>query len=382
MAALAIDLTALYVAQNEAQRAADAAALAGARELARWGGPFCDSSLLDPGSKARALTLAKQRAVTVGKTNVVSGQFASIVEADIDIPSELGIETTSGGFADKKNPSVRATVRRMGTPADPITIFARYWGISGSVSAEAIAEAYADPRVKPPIPDPVRPRVGTLCVKPWLLPNCNPTEICSPQGFGQDGYFDVRSGALHMGLRGQAITMTPAANSPPPLRQFLPVTLPGDTATGALAYEKAIRGCHPTPLFPIQEISLSSPVSGIAAITRDSVSSLIQRHDTLDRSTVPFRIISGQSGQFMSYSDSVVTVPVYNQPPTGTSYRIFGFLQLFIESVDSTGQISARIVGATSPVPPSGLIYKPDQKSLVADGTMMCPGVEARLVRP
>ncbi len=68
MGALAIDLVTLYAARSEAQRAADAAALAGAKQ-------FIDSGFTSGlVSQATAQTLATQDAIAVGAENSFGGQ--------------------------------------------------------------------------------------------------------------------------------------------------------------------------------------------------------------------------------------------------------------------------------------------------------------------
>jgi hypothetical protein len=369
MAALAIDLTALFVARNEAQRAADAAALAGARELGKWGGPLCNSGLLEPIPQAVARDLAKQAAAAIGNENLIGGRPASIAPSDVIIDFRIGMLF---GFAEKKNPTVRVVVRRTGTQADPMTFFARYWGIWGAVSAEATAEVYANPAlVLPPLPSPARPLVGTICVKPWLLPD--------------RGFIHSSSGALRSNRIGEPVSIMPNASYPsaPPqgLLPFRVVALSGETS--ADAYRSAILGCHPKPLFCRQGVTLNNTVESdvgiLANFTEDTVNNLIQGHDTLDTSTLPFRVKEGGSGKFIGSSDSIVTLPLYDEG--GAGFTIVGFLQIFVESVDNTGKISGRVLGATGCIYHGGLPYRLDPKSLISDGTRMCPGVEARLVQ-
>ena len=83
MAALAIDVSTLYVAHGEAQRAADAAALAGARMFASSGytsassvlaaGDICQTSA-SPGADAAA----NRQAEATAAQNLVAGQPAAV----------------------------------------------------------------------------------------------------------------------------------------------------------------------------------------------------------------------------------------------------------------------------------------------------------------
>jgi len=69
ISALAIDLTALEVARNEAQRAAEAASLAGAKVFVERG--FISGNAWQA---ARVQTLARQRAMAVGAQKKVAGK--------------------------------------------------------------------------------------------------------------------------------------------------------------------------------------------------------------------------------------------------------------------------------------------------------------------
>ena len=81
MAALAIDLTSLYSARSEIQRAADAAALAGAKA-------FVDSGFTtDPGNsnlRTIALNMAQSYAAGVASQNLVANGVAQIVGTDLE----------------------------------------------------------------------------------------------------------------------------------------------------------------------------------------------------------------------------------------------------------------------------------------------------------
>ncbi len=160
IAALAIDLAMLYVARNEAQRAADAAALAGAKYL--------QSSDLSAGgtADASAATSAALQATAMGNQDSIVGRSPALDVANFNIPG--GASNTcpppagkSGGcfnFETANDPQI-TVVAYVTMP----TFFVRIFGIrSVPVSATATAEAYSGPNVSVP------------CVKPWLLANCDP----------------------------------------------------------------------------------------------------------------------------------------------------------------------------------------------------------------
>jgi hypothetical protein len=154
MAALAIDVVSLYVASTEAQRAADSAALAGARVFASSGytsapASWTTSDLCQNGGPGAAAAANKQ-AEAVAAQNLIAGQAATV-------------QTIACDFTTPENPQLTVTVQRTGLP----TFFARIWGASASsVSASSTAEAYNPSGFSTPL--------EVSAVKPWLIPNCDP----------------------------------------------------------------------------------------------------------------------------------------------------------------------------------------------------------------
>jgi Flp pilus assembly protein TadG len=162
MAALAIDVVSLYVARNEAQRAADTAALAAARTFAGSG------ITSDPGDttgmRSAAQSLALQAAQAAAGQHTIGGQ--TVAPADVNmVPS----------YSDGSNPQVTITVQRTNLP----TFFARIWGSRlSSVRATAKAEAFNPSGSSIPI--------SVSSVKPILIANCwNSTS--NPQNLGGCG---------------------------------------------------------------------------------------------------------------------------------------------------------------------------------------------------
>jgi len=74
---LGIDLVALYLGKSEAQRSADAAALAGAQEFVLSG--FVSGVV----SQATVQTLATNQAIAVGQKNLVGGTAPSIPSGNV-----------------------------------------------------------------------------------------------------------------------------------------------------------------------------------------------------------------------------------------------------------------------------------------------------------
>jgi hypothetical protein len=208
MAALSIDIGTLYQANAEAQRAADAAALAAARTISMQGltgdpinGSSSGSWKSVCGGAASPATVA---AVTIAQQNAVGGAPPSCTAVTYSIPGGVvnsacpasagSMDCSTLGTAFGVNPLVSVLVRQSNLPG----FFSRIWGrTSDTVSATATAEAfnpsnsasYGGSMV------PVQPR----CVKPWLVPNIDPLHPagCGPtSGTVCQSFVDVSTGAI------------------------------------------------------------------------------------------------------------------------------------------------------------------------------------------
>src|SRR6185369_14307469 len=121
MMGLAIDLVSLYLAKSEAQRAADAAALAGATVFVSSG---CTSN---SAGCAAAQTAATNQAVTVGKLNLVAGAAPTIPNGNV-----------SFDLSHPGDPLITVVVN-----ATMPTYFMKLFGVnSANISSTATAEAY------------------------------------------------------------------------------------------------------------------------------------------------------------------------------------------------------------------------------------------------
>ena len=196
MAALAIDLTTLYTARSEAQLAADGAALAGARVLAS-SGMTSSEGYVPAFDTATAESLATTVAVQVASSNLVGGKALS----GTGTCGAAGISVCFN-VADVSNPRVTVQVGRTDLP----TFFLRFWRTTLAVSASATAEAYNPSGLssRRHRADPIAP----VCVKPWLLPNLDPTQTTN------NAIFDRRDGTIeNFQLIGQG---WPNTNPPSP----------------------------------------------------------------------------------------------------------------------------------------------------------------------
>lgn len=226
---LAVDVGMLMVARTQAQKSADAGALAGAVALVF--DDFDDRSDTGP---------AKQNAISAATSNVndVINSQVSVIPADVTFPA---LE------------KVRVVVNRTTERGNPVlTFIAPMVGIdSVDVGAVAVAE--------------VVPANAATCIKPWAVPDKyievhNPTDEinmycetgpCKGQPLPDpDIYKDIDHGADYTGYKpdpkgpdyGRQVTLKPgnphqAINS----SHFFPIALPG--GNGADWYEENIFGC-------------------------------------------------------------------------------------------------------------------------------------------
>ena len=331
LAALGVDLISFYAARSEAQRSADAAALAGATFWSRSG---CTSG----GSGCSGLqTGAMNEAIDVGNQNLIGGVSPNIQSGDF-----------SWNYSPASNPRISVTVQRTAARGNALpTFFAKILGFSSvDVSATATAEAYN--------PGATGPTVGNLCVKPWLIPD--PT-ITNPNALGTQLTID-------------------AVNTP---GQF-PVILPSGTASAECPtcspgnnnpYRQSIECCN-TRKITCGSVTLQVASNNVRQDTQNGVMCLIHRTngqpDSLNGSS-PFTITGGNGnpnpalrGQIITTSDSLVTVPIYNGSASNScsdkdkdsgclvTANITGFMQLFIRNVDDDdqGQVQTTVMNISS----------------------------------
>jgi hypothetical protein len=366
MAALAIDVVTLYTARSEAQLAADAGALAGARVLANSGVTSDTTGVWTSNAEATAATVATQAAThnDVGGVRLVNGQVSVSFTNDA---------------APALNPRVTVQVQVNTLPR----FFSRIWGNQQlAVSASATAEAYNPSGAGAVGGPPVAP----VCVKPWLLPNIDPSN--PPRQI-----FDPATGIIQPTASTLLGWTTPAPPPPNPTRLTLlcpggdcsgPPTpqvwqyYPGDPAsfvppTKALpscnpalttAYEESIAGCIQTPIACNSQVNIDMSI--YASRTAETVSAVnclthgaANGGDQIDLSGLspPFQFIAGidnpvaQPGNDVMVSDSLVTVPVYDSSgglaPTNP-VQIIGFVQLFLSpqggAVPASGDIETTVV--------------------------------------
>ncbi len=395
MAALSIDAVTLYLANTEAQRSADAAALAGARILSISGmtGDPEDTT----GNWAAACQMAILVAKSVANQNVVGGAAPSTV--NVTFPndpsgncSDVGVATVFG-----VNPIVQVQVQRGNLP----TFFARIWGHTGtSVSGTATAEAfnasnsssYAGSVIG------VQPR----CVKPWIVAN-------GPAG---GGYVNPTDGAITNagmspgGVIGSVITLQPATGcnafncygvegAMVNKNQYLAASVQGTPvavnsgATGD-AWQQAIGGCDQTTVYACgtgggasAELNANlGTANGDSYTATEALINAAGGSDSINPGLYPFQIRAGAGNPLVTNgivndddvittSNSIVTVPLMDStiavPHVDPApVTIVGYLQLFITQVNngtvgppptfSTMQGTVlNVVGCTNTSPPTSV---------------------------
>ena len=345
MAALSIDVVTFYTARSEAQLAADSAALAGARVLANSGATSdATGTLLTAAttSTSPAQTVAVQVATQnqVGGTNLTSSN----------------VTVAFGGITPPyTNPTVTVSVQ-----ASLPTFFARIWGSTQvTVAASATAEAYN--------PSPVATAnngstpVAPICVKPWLLPNIDPT---SPP-LSPTAIFDRTTGAIS----DQNLLGWTSSNATPQLRVACANgncsgTLPNPTAwkyypsdpattfpppavyptcTPALStsYEESVAGCVQTAIacndsaanidtsnYPNRDPETAEAVNCLTHAANRGGGDTVT---TTAPPAAPLEFVAGDDNPFVltgaasagadiMVSDSLVTVPVYDVGPGAPPY--------------------------------------------------------------
>jgi hypothetical protein len=378
MAALAIDIVTLYVAKSEAQRAADAAALAGATAFVSAGATTYPPSTPVIGSSLDTLARAMANSFISASLaqNNVSGSPPQLVGTTID-------STTYPG-----NPHITVTVQQTNLP----TFFARIWGTtSSSVQATATAEAYNSSSAQNSIGSYIP--VSARCVKPILVLNRDP----SGNIFVSTSSGSVNQPALPTGYVGDEVSFSSACgntagscNNPAAPNSgtvyYVPAAIPaGSSSSGAngsynsavcpgdcqnlggSSYQQSIACCDTTP-YNFNQCGVSAPnlyydlnnnpdiptvqtQNGLQCVVHTSGGAADLPPDVLTVGTYPtdpFHITPGTytrtalgvgANTYLSTSDSIVTLPIIDTgilSVTGPTVRVLGFLQVFIANVPST----------------------------------------------
>jgi hypothetical protein len=248
-------------------------------------------------------------------------------------------------------------------------------------------------------------------VKPFLIPNCDPLGILGKAAANCGGFatfFDrgtgdiTNKGAAPTGIIGETFTLIsdctgpgciPGAPTttagPPPILKYYPVQMSLTASAcptsrcvlGPTTFENNIECSNPTPIScgttvtapAVNQLFLDDTVlpDGHFGPAQDGVECLIHQNpgsgqDTLTLPlTYPMQIQVGSNhplsgtvlstGDYVTTSDSLVTIPVYDEtvapdrPTSATGVNVIGFLQVFIKDAfqgggPQAGQVDVIVV--------------------------------------
>jgi len=366
MAALSIDVVTLYTARSEAQLAADGAALAGARVLAN-SGMTSDPNAASDGLQSSAETFAGTVATQVATGNSVGGTALN-----------AGQVTVTFNNASVTNPRITVKIQKTNLS----TFFARIWGRTQvTVGALATAEAYNPSAANGGVAtDPGGPPVAPVCVKPWLLPNIDPTGLTPNAIFTESGAINYPP------LLGQTWPTTPTTTNGLYARCSdcsaggggILAPLPGAYYPGAIdaddfpapaasacpnctngfnPYQLAVAGCVQQPIScganPNLNIDTTAygpnrdadTVQAAECLTHYGGAGTSDSIDTSDPPSPPFQFLGGSENpvvgainQPVLVSDSLVTLPVINSPPgtPANPVTVIGFVQVLLNPQSTT----------------------------------------------
>jgi hypothetical protein len=399
MAALSIDVITLYLAREEAQRAADTAALAAARIISMSGITAIGGDPDDFVPQWRAICgvdngttqgLAGRVAKAVARQNSVGGSAASITVQYSSRGAASGSRTDCSTLpvAFTINPGVTVKVTSVNLP----TLFSRIWSrsphtVSASATAEAFNPSNSDSLSGSGKVVPVIPR----CVKPWIVPNEEPGNPghtfvklsdgtiqnpgISTDGSGDNGVIgetftivadcktgnpDCKHGSGN-GLQDNPPRSTATTlDYVPALVQGAPIAFP--TCANGSAYQEAIGGCDQSTVYACGTVNgsqadLTFNPGKSNGPTASATQCLIHQtvgQDVLDSSQFPFQINAGPGNPIVTSgvitsSSSIVTVPIYDDTPgpftvDQPQVTIVGFLQVFINSIDGNGNVNVTVL--------------------------------------
>jgi len=379
LAGLAIDLAALYVGRSEAQRAADAAALAGAKTFVTSGytvGSVTASDLCPTSATSPPSGIAGTAAASEGASNTVGGQTlaASQFTATCDFSHNV-----VGGISN--DPLITVSVM-----ASMPTFFMKIFGItSENVSAIATAEAF----------NPTGTSACFSCIKPFFLPNCdyypahvtaaNTNSLCPPQNGQAGGYWvyppnsanegkTPNPGDYPTGIRGEPWQLH-TNSGPSKWFEIAFSEMPnssGSNCSGTQSktqFEESVYQCTTVAYACGDKLcALDGKANGpnghsVGCLITYGQSCNSQNVTSVDSiSTVPpFTMTAGAGNPFTSsgtitQSASLVTVPIYDGSQMspgnsqGLAVSIVGWMQLFIKDIQHQGQndnIDVIVLNAT-----------------------------------
>ena len=343
---IAIDLVALYVGKSEAQRSADAAALAGATV-------FVSSSCITTGTCATAEALATNQAISVGQANKVGGAAPTIAAGNVTY------DLSHAG-----DPLVTVAVN-----ATLPTFFMKIFGVNtANISATATAEAFRPTGAS-------GPALCVSCLKPFLVPNCDPSHTgtpnpqCTGGGKNSDGNVGgkfinadgsiANPGTYPTGVVGQPWQLHTGGPKDGTPSHWYELAMGGQSKS---VFENNVQFCNTNVLItcgttlPVLDGNAVGPNGHAVCSLINYTSSNAQSCTSTDTVTVnagstpPWTITAGSgnpyfpAGSQITQSASLVTVAVYDGHtlnPGKDSISVVGYLQLFIKGITHNGNSDA-----------------------------------------
>ncbi len=406
MAALSIDIGTLYQAKAEAQRSADAAALAAARVISMSGITGDPTSGSGDGSWA-AICGGTSSPATLIATNVAQQNLiAGVAVPSAAVTVTYGAGKAGGAAKDCStlgtdfgvNPTATVTVTGSNLPIFFARVFSLFPGVSYSgtnVSATATAEVFNSSNSGSVAGKmvPVQPR----CVKPWIVPNSDPGNPGNPfvstatgsiqhegiSQFGRGVIGENFSLVADCSVGGGNCHGRNLIDNPPRVTggslQYIPALVSGNpgavpSCSPSTGYQAAIAGCDQSTVYACGtpnggQVDLNeNPVNPglFTGDTSTAVACLTQAAptysgaDSIATASYPFQILAGpgnplvqqgldKSGDVITTSNSIVSIPIYDSSggalPRGhePQVTIVGLLQAFI-SIDGFGNLTATVM--------------------------------------
>jgi Flp pilus assembly protein TadG len=355
MAALAIDVVTLYVASSEIKRAADSAALAGAMGIANSGATTLCAVTTSP-SACSAADPNFTNAQTLAE-NMASANISAILPVNT-VEGQTPTATTTYDWTRQGNPLITVALRQTGLP----TFFSKIWGRTGStVSATSTAEVYNPSNNSPPTP------IAPTAVKPWLVANADPLH-------GGANFVSPTTWLVETNVIGEQFDLTadcttckynqttPGAPSAYQV-EYLAATVTTNTGNNVGSascsgddYEESVAWADMTTVYGCGVGSWTNQAysynpggdsaAGAECLIGASGSGTGVGQDSLTY-TPPYptggppQIMAGGgpfAGSNTSTSSSIVTIPIIDNRtsiPGGTTVNIVGFMQAFINGVET-----------------------------------------------
>jgi Flp pilus assembly protein TadG len=346
---MAIDLVSMYLGKSEAQRAADAAALAGAMVF------VSTSCTSNSAGCAAAETAATNQAVTVGKLNLVAGAAPTIPNGNV-----------SYDLSHAGDPLITVVVN-----ATLNTYFMNLFGVKTvNVSSTATAEAYN------PSGSTTGPTFCVSCLKPFLVPNCDPNHAapanaaCGAGGNAGGAFINANGtianpGVVPAGIIGETWVLHKEQG---PSHWF---EVAFDCNQSGSDFQSNVKICSTSAFncgssLCVLDGKKVGPNNHAVCSLIGYTSSNSQDCSSVDSITLnaantpPLTITAGAgnpffpSGAKITQSASIVTVPVFDGAavnPGSSSVTIVGYLQMFIQGINHAGKedlITATIMNASS----------------------------------